>query len=337
MDYRKLKIDSDTKLGKITYIWGVNKDDIVFYDENSSLKYLSARKDKVYAKAVEIANKLSSKAIKKLNVVRYGEVNDHIASCVAQAFKPGVKQNQVKKLFKPASDFINSIKKIKNVIARGPNPQHIVFIDKDNQVGSEVLNPPDHISEAMSQLTRISQLNFSLLPKYLRLGVATSIGSSYAAVIRSSSSDNLNSYIVEAENHLNQAVKDWHYSLYTFSSFAIFSLFSIAMYLSISPLPQIVIGILGGSLGATFSSLQRTSSSNFTLYETGLSIVMQSISRIFFGMVAGVVVVMLKESNIALGIIGDNAYSTFLFGVAFGFSERVVPDTLSSLSKKNKI
>jgi len=64
---------------------------------------------------------------------------------------------------------------------------------------------------------------------------------------------------------------------------------------------------------------------------------MQAVSRIFIGMISGIMVVSLNKSNIAFGIYGTDLHATFLFGVAAGFSERFIPDVLLRLTKEQQI
>jgi len=247
-DFRDLMPEDETALGIVKIISSVSEDHIIFFDEHEDIKYLSERRDEVFQKAAENVQQLSAKAFKKLNRVNIRLVNQHLASCFAQALKPDMNLKDVKRIFKSAKNYIKSTKATKIVLGSGPIPWHIVFIDENNRVGAQYKEPPDHTIEAMSKLSKLRQLNFSLLPKYLRLGVATSIGNSMVSVLRSSPTDDLKSYVDDAENHLFQNVDDWHYSLYALTSFTILIIIGLTIYLKLENYSQMIIGLLGGSV-----------------------------------------------------------------------------------------
>ncbi len=107
-------------------IYGANADYIIFLNEEDQPITLSERTDEVFFKASEIAHRISAESFKKLDKAHINDVNDHISTCLVKALAKDCPIDELDSIFLPARKFISSLEPTKRVLARGPNPQHIV-------------------------------------------------------------------------------------------------------------------------------------------------------------------------------------------------------------------
>lgn len=184
-DYRNLPIGQKTTHGTIKHIYGSGEDFIAFLNEVDQPVIFSERTDEVFLKAAEYAREISASAFRKLNKAHLNDVNDHIHYCLVKALAKDFPLKDLVRTFQPAVDFIAGLESTKRVLARGPNPQHIVYITKSNRVAWEVKEIPEHCNELLGKLDRLKQLSLALLPVRLREAVVVSIGTAAASVIRS--------------------------------------------------------------------------------------------------------------------------------------------------------
>ena len=337
LDYKTITIDSKTGHGTVKFIYGASVDFIVFLNEVDQPIVLSERTDEVYLKATEFALQISAQAFKKLDKAHLNDVNDHIQSCLVKALVNDFPIKNLKKIFRPAKKFIASLEPTKLVLARGPNPQHLVYITKSNRVGWYVKSIPDHCNKSLSKLDRLKQLSISLLPALFRETVAVSIGTAVSSVIRSNPGNNFEALIDEAEETLKSRVGEFSYLLYATTALVISIIFYSLMHYFDIPILSYRMAIFGGILGALLSALQRTSPINFSLYESMPSIAYQAAIRVLIGAFSGVIVVVMAEADIAFTLIKGSLHFTFIAGLIAGFAERLIPDMLSSLAKKSEL
>lgn len=335
-DFRNIQIGSVTTQGNVKFIYGASENFIVFLSDTYDLKCLSERNDNVYKNAGLKAKEISAKAFKKLDKVKIHDVNDHIASCLVDALSQDPeKKIDLDKIFKPASNFIKKQKKTKKVIGRGPNPQHIVYINSGNNVGWETREIPEHSKVNLAKLDRQKQMSQSMIPSFLRGSVVSLIGNAATAVIRSNAGEDLNDIINKSEEHLESRIKEFNFILYFFASLFITAIVFGVIYISNIETDIYSKGILGGSVGALISALQRTSQNKLSIYESRVMIVIQALSRGLLGLISGALLVAASQADIALGFISESPDAILIFGIAVGFAERWMPDFLKSLTQKS--
>lgn len=335
MDYRKIVIGQKTSTGTVKHIYGQDEDFIVFLDINDEPRIYTERKDEVYLKAVQLSKKISAKFYDKLKKVRIHDFNDHLSSCLVDSMGPDVKLKDLNKIFEPAKEFIQNQESIKRVVARGPNPLHIIYITKSNNVGWETKEIPKHGKTNLAKLDMQKQMSLNLIPNYLRGSVASLIGNAVTAVLRSNNGDDLNDIISKSEEHLESRIKEFNFILYFFTSLIVTAIVFGIILLTKLEFDVYSQGILGGSLGAFISALQRTSQNQISIYESRLMIVIQALSRGFLGLISGLLLVAAIQADVALGFLSESPKAVFIFGIAVGFTERWMPDFLNSMTQKS--
>lgn len=334
-DHRELTVGTQTNSGTVRHIYGADKDWIVFINEDQDLKTLftpgSDSEKLVKEKINPIAKELNLKAFQKLDKAQWSTNVDVLASCVVSAlFSP----NNITEMFELYRNFISDTKATKVVFGKGPNPQHIVYMDEDNRVGWEFREDrPPHMIPPLAILDDMRQVSKRVLPKLILKHASTTIGSAALAVARSGSGP-----VHHLEEVVSNAVGDVELLLQTYNA----ARYSITLFLFMS-LPAAWIyneglsvfsaGIAGGIVGALLSSFQRSKGDlSRNSYPT---LFLQALSRVLLGSVSGVIVVVLSKSGLALSMFANNMYALFIFGTVSGLAERWIPGLLLGVAKSS--
>src|SRR5205814_1992842 len=90
----------------------------------------------------------------------------------------------------------------------------------------------------------------------------------------------------------------------------------------------VVLGSVGGIIGATISIIQRGVTLTMNPFVPISHVVFQGTVRVGLGAIFGALLIVASKANLALGILGENIWSLFIFSVVAGLSERFVPDIL---------
>lgn len=335
MDYRTINVGQQTSAGTVKHIYGQAEGFIVFLDTNDEPRLFTERKDEVYLKSVQLSKNISATYYKKLKRVKIHDFNDHLSACLVDSMMPDVKVTELKKIFKPAVDFIKQEESIKRVIARGPNPLHIIYITKSNNLGWESKKIPEHAKSNLAKLDMQRQMSLTLIPSFLRGSVVSLIGNALTAVIRSNDGDDLSEIINKSDEHLESRIKEFNFILYFFASIIVTAIVYGIIFLTGLNSDLYSQGVLGGSLGALISALQRTKPSELSIYESRIMISIQALSRALLGLISGLLLVAASKANIAMGFLSEEPQAIFIFGIAVGFAERWMPDFLKSLTQKS--
>lgn len=335
IDFRNVALGSTTTQGTVQHIYGANQDWIVFLNESGDLKTLTqpdSQSEKLAeTKINSIAKDLNLKAFQKLDKAQWSTNIDVLGSCVVLAFQS---PDKIKESFVLYEKFTSKAKATKNVFGKGPDPQHIVYLNEDNDVGWEFREKvPSHMNESLALLDDIRQVTKRVLPKVFRKEASTTIGSAALAVIRTG----LNPAGQAIEELVENAIIDVKSTLQTYNSV----LYSIPSVISLSlPVTWIYLNgsdvfsaaILGGMVGALLSSFQRTRDISRSSWP---SVLLQAISRVILGAISGAVIVALSKSGLALAMFAENIWALLIFGIVSGISERWLPDTLLSVGKNS--
>jgi hypothetical protein len=99
-------------------------------------------------------------------------------------------------------------------------------------------------------------------------------------------------------------------------------------------LRAILLGGMGGIVGAAISWVQRCGDVDINYYASRLHQTFHGAMRVMLGMVFGTVVVIVAESDFAFSIATRSSYALCLMALAAGFSERLVPDVISAFAQQ---
>jgi hypothetical protein len=92
-----------------------------------------------------------------------------------------------------------------------------------------------------------------------------------------------------------------------------------------------------GTVGAMISVLLRSRQIEVDPYASLAYTALQAIARVLLGFIFGAVAVIAVKANAILGFAESNTYLLLAFSLAAGFSERLIPEILTSLEKQSQI
>lgn len=334
-NFRNVVLGSATTQGTVEHIYGASQDWIVFLNESGDLKTLTnpdTQSDKLAEMEINsLAKDLNLKAFQKLDKAQWSTNIDVLGSCVVLAFQ---NPDKVKESFNLYEEFTSKAKATKSVFGKGPDPQHIVYLNEDNNVGWEFREKiPSHMNESLARLDDMRQVSKRVLPKIFRKEASTTIGSAALAVIRTGANpagQTIEELVKDAIIDVKSTLQTYNSVLYSIPSVISLSLPATWIYLNG---PDVFsIAILGGMVGALLSSFQRTRDISRSSWP---SVLIQAISRVVLGAVSGAVIVALSKSGLALAMFAENIWALLIFGIISGISERWLPDTLLRVSKNS--
>lgn len=119
------------------------------------------------------------------------------------------------------------------------------------------------------------------------------------------------------------------------SLFIILSLILVSMFSGIEPV--FIYCAIAGILGSVVSSLQRNGDMKIDPYASGISLYADVISKLILGIIFGIFVIFISKSEIALSPFKNNIYALFCFSFIAGFSERFIPDLITTITKKTEL
>ena len=338
-DHSKLKVaDKVAGQGTIHHVYGQNIDWIVFLNEETKdLKVRfnngseAERLNNIIAPDLQA---LDLKAYRKFNKAGISAKNDIMGTALTMALNGG--EESFEKAKELMLDFIESGKATKQVFSKGPNPQHLVYMDEDNHVGYEIREEyPDEIQPFLDKLNRIRHACKQLLPKPIRLDSSTKIGPALTAVIQSSPPHEVKDIVDKAISDVEDILQRFGAHVYRLLAFVAIIItvvlgFFISPFLSEQIHTYMYCG-LAGTVGALISSFTRITHSR---YDGFLMLLIQAISRVFLGLLTGTFLVLLINSNLAFGVINGNISAMMVLALALGFSEQWLPDFLRKLPKQ---
>ena len=340
-DFRQMQVGEETNIGTIKSIYACTEDFIVFLNDENEPRILTNGNDGKFNIAWDEAKRQSAKVLGKFNKVHLKTTTDLIANGLVSALlADNNNESDVESYFEQIRKFIDTNKKVIRVFGESPN-QHKVYMTDDNCVDWEIKTFPDYTHNAISEMTNLRSLSECSLPNFFRSSASGSIGSAVTSIIRSNSNSDLKHIVQRAKEHVEAELIDFfhmeHQAINIIFLVILFWIGLINIEQESTSLEYLVLmGAIGGALGALISNLQRAKRKLFGFHETLPKLLLQSLSRLLLGAISGSIVIPLSKSNFALGIVKDNIYGLFIFCLIAGLFERFIPDTLGGLSKSGK-
>ncbi|MDK1286853.1 hypothetical protein [Pseudoalteromonas umbrosa] len=241
--------------------------------------------------------------------------------------------------FSEANDYIDKYKdEIKSTIAHGPD--FVIYRTKSDSVQWFHKKLPDFLNKAVEEFESLQSLSNSVLPKSYRPAVSSMLGSSLSVAFRKSKEDDVPSVFHSAKKFiLSQTDSYLRIKLFIVSllSTIIFLLFLLVLSIPFDVNNVYLFGAGSGVLGAMVSALQRNNKISIDPYGSLLGLYSESISRLLIGIIFGLFVVICAKSELALAPFKENIYAIICFSFIAGFTERFVPDLMSSVSKTTNV
>jgi hypothetical protein len=323
---------------KVDFIHGAS-DSYIVYDAQGTLLYQTDGTIAHQAEATAVCRQVLAIAEAELQGA-YARQTRKLAGLALVSSFEAKSTDDVRAPFRPVEAFIEKNGPICRVFTRSRD--FIIFLDKSGEVRCEYTNVSAGVSACIDEFERLNQAAATALSPADQLTLKQILGGELAAAFRAGETVASPVEVFSGsrgfiQRRLEAAVTN----LYVISSLTFAGILGTMLALSIAfPLIGLVasarllsVGALGGMIGAFISVLQRSGSLVVTQFAPRTQVISQAIVRLALGIVFGALVVIAVRGNVAFGTFRSEPYALFLLAVAAGFSERLIPDLLTNITK----
>jgi len=320
---------------KIAWIYYSNSRFIICKTSTGGLAYKTAFQSPTIQEIEIELSKCHSMARRQLRGAYRDDYQSVVAACLSSALQ-GL-DDEAASHFEPARSFIEERGPIEYVYGVGDS--FIVYRSKNNLVAYECDNLPSRLITAVAEFTRLQNIANCSLDAVDKTEVLSILGSDLVSALRSPEESDPKSYFLSSKEFItnrSEAVLRSRYVLSSVSSSVGFLIILILVTFLMKRNSMsswiVMLGSVGGIVGATISIIQRGVKLTVNPFVPISHVVLQGIVRVVLGAVFGALLVVASNAGIALGILAGNTWSLFILSVVAGFSERFIPDILDQLA-----
>ncbi len=329
---------------KITHIYRSNKNFLICRNESGEIGYrVKSANDPKVARVLNEFERWGREYRSQLRGVFKPDFTNLIASCMASALTSAYSNNDggdVKAHFEPMASFIAERGPIEYVYGYGSDFR--VFLSKRGLVTYEHRQLPPRLIPAIEEFHRLQHIARASLQEADKREVTSILGADLANLFRSPESADPSLFFFSSKDFITNRSEALLRSKYirssVLSALAGLIIFTPAIYVMQQYSMEawlILLGCVGGIIGATISIIQRGVTLTVNPFVPVSHVAFQGIVRVFLGVVFGSLLIVAAKANIALGLLNDNIWSLFIFSVVAGFSERFIPDILDRIATQS--
>lgn len=327
--------DASRNGSEISGIYGSSVDYILFWGETAGLCWeideATSDVNEVLCEARRICTLASSSLTKQRSTVVYSMLADIIITTLHS-----VDFNYNEKLFSDILAYISKYKdEIKSVVSSGP--MFTIYRVKDDFIQWHHSKLPENLRKSVEEFSTLQSLATSVLPVTHRKSVSRLLSSSLSSAFRTVKlSDDIDYFeqprkFIYSQIESFLKVKIFYVSLIT--TF-IMQFILLCGYGYFGTGLEYFASASAGIFGVMVSSLQRNNKTQLDPYSSPQGLYSESISRIFIGVIFGLFIIFCAKSELALAPFKDDIYALVCFAFISGFSERFVPDLMSTVAGK---
>ncbi|MEE6185089.1 hypothetical protein [Bacillus pretiosus] len=245
-------------------------------------------------------------------------------------------EDDIDVIFKEVQELIGRLsKKNENTISSGPNFE--IYKTSNGKVSYWYNKLPDYLKPAIAEYNQLLNYAEVTLSKKDKTIVYPQIALALSTAFYSKEDEDVLRGFKKVEEFINvRTISNAHF-WYVFYNSILFSLMiflALLFYFYANFNKVFIVGCVGGLIGAFLSTLTRIDKLSFDILAPFRNVILQGYSRLLVGSICGLFVIIASQSNLILGTYSNNVYSLALFSIISGFSERFVPDLISSISSK---
>lgn len=240
------------------------------------------------------------------------------------------------------SDFKESVDRIPEVInVIGRHNGCAVWQDSTGSIDYRHDSPTAEIDQAISEFTRLKSLGNAILPEEARRNFNNRLGAALDSAFKLKS--NGASFFLPLEKFVIDRVQ----SEVKLRVLVITVLLAIVLmgFMTLSyyrlDLPEFVrlslISSVGGVAGALISFLERSKTAKIGEFDLAPFVILNSVTRVLIGGLFGIIAFSAMQADVAFTIFKESKAALLLLGVASGFSERLIPDVLGSITPTKSV
>jgi hypothetical protein len=238
--------------------------------------------------------------------------------------------------FKPAKDYIEKHRHdVAASLANGPG--FAVYRMKSGRLSWHYQKLPEALAPAVEEFERLNSLVNAVMPKAHKAAASEMLGTALGACFRMPEGRNVEAAFEGARDFIiSQTIASVRVRMFIVGVGSTFLLMLLLVALDAwSILDRNHLAAVGaGALGAMVSALQRNGEMEVNPYGNRLALYSESLSRLLVGAVFGLFVLLAAQGDLALTAFKTNPSAMLLFSFIGGFTERFVPDLITSASGK---
>lgn len=233
-------------------------------------------------------------------------------------------------------EYINQREVVKEII--GFSDKYVIWINSKNETDFIYWAPRNNLNTAMAEYFRLRALGLSFIPDGLRKKFSFQLGAALAEVFETSK--NTISIFKESEALISKTIENSLRTKYTGATTAtailaiLTSLFAVNYFNFSSLTIASIYTTVGGIIGAFISIQERAKSIKCQIHDPIETIVFQAFVRMMLGGIFGFISFIASQMGVAFGVFKDNIIGLVLIGIAAGFSERLIPEILQTITKE---
>ncbi|PFC90952.1 hypothetical protein CN272_02460 [Bacillus anthracis] len=245
-------------------------------------------------------------------------------------------EEDIEIIFKPVQELIDkALEEVEKIISWGPNFQ--IYKTSNGGVSYWYKKLPDYLKPAVAEFDQLSSYAKVTLTKKDKKLVTPQMAFALSIAFNSKEDEDVLRGFKKVDEFINtRAISNAHFWYIFYNSILFFLMTSLALlfyfYFDINKV--FVIGSVGGLVGAFLSTLIRIDKLSFDILAPFRNVILQGYSRLLVGSISGLFIIVASRSNLILGTYSNSLYSLAVFSIISGFSERFVPDLISSISSK---
>lgn len=275
--------------------------------------------------------RLTSKCTARLKEAYRRQVNNLLGAALAEALSMPAGAD-LKKAFVAVDAFIDAHGPIEDVF--GHTEEWVVYLDPDGDLICDYPAVSEEAAPLLTEFYRLQQLGNASLPADENRALNKILGTELSIALQRTPAPSVEDAFSASRDYIQLRNESRMRALYISASLVAAVVFGLACWAIIRDDLGLLLGCVGGIIGATISVLQRSATLEIRRFLPRAQVAIQGGVRITLGVLFGLLIVAASRSGIALSSFASSANSLFLAGVAAGFSERFIPDLLTKITSE---
>ena len=238
------------------------------------------------------------------------------------------------------------IRELERYIYRHPSVKRVVaetatysiWVDSKNMVNFSHLGSMDHFPFVHANFTKLRAQGSSFIAQGSRFEFSEQLGAALAVALETAADDSPDVFR-EVEDLLAKTIDSSLRTRFSVFTTVSASIMFLALLDPFNVLPNAtgmyIPAIAGGIIGAFISVQGRTRTIKCDISDPEWTLKTQAFIRIVLGGIFGFIAFAMAKTGIVFSVFSSSDSAMILLGVISGFSERLIPELLQKIEKKN--
>lgn len=269
------------------------------------------------------------------------EITQRVIPIFDLIFSKNIESNQVR-----IETIQRHIRELKRYIYRRPSVKQIIdetseysiWVDARNMVNFSHLGSMDHFPFVHAKFTELRAQGSSFIAQGSRFEFSEQLGAALAVALKTAVDDNPDVF-QDVKDLLSKTIDSSLRTRFSFFTITSASFLLVVLLYLFNALPETlsmyIPAISGGILGAFISVQERSRTIKCDISDPGRTLMTQAFIRIVLGGIFGFIGFLISKNATVLSGFNSSIPAIILLGVISGFSERLIPEILQKIEKKN--